>query len=276
MTVNEQLILEIDQLHPAFMIRSDLRKIRVVQRSNDEITPIQEISINKAGRIKSMLHMNPGWIAHPPGNIPRPEIDRITEFKHKDSNNLESETRDIKTNNLLRQEAYTFEFNRLKTKTQTIIFSDLSENIYSEGNYHYDKNGLLVRIETQVSKDSNVLSESVTALDRDLNGLIRMKKISTPSENGNLEPITATTYNYDAKNRLRNAITSEQRMIVTREYQYEHKGYPQNVSLITERHLSGVTRTIENEFNDLGDRLKTTISDENVRTTTEYEYEYTT
>lgn len=234
------------------------------------------MSINEAGRIKSMLHMNPGWIAYPPSrNIPRPEIDRITEFKHKDSNNLESETRDIKTNNLLRQEAYLYEFNRLKTKTLTSIFSDLSEKMYSESNYHYDKNGLLVRIETQVSEDSNVLSESVTALDRDQNGLIRMKKISTPSENGDLEPITTTTYNYDAKNRLKNSITSEQRMIVTKEYRYEQKGFPQNVSMITERHLSGATRTIGNEFNGRGDRLKTTISDRNERTITEYEYEYT-
>lgn len=278
MTVNEKLILEIDLLHPAFMVRPDLSRIRVGQSSRDEMIPTQEISFNEAGRIKSMLHTNLGWIACPPGNIPPLKIDRLTEFQFKldSSHNLESETRDLKTKDLLRQEEYLFEFNKLRTIRFVIIDSVLPTKMVSESNYVYDKNRLLVQIETQISSDSSVRSNSIIALDREQNGLIRMKKISKVGENEELELISTTTYNYDSENRLKNSITSKERMVLTREYQYENKGYPQNLSLITEKDLSGLTRTIRNEFNDRGDRRRTIISDGDIVNITEYEYEYAT
>lgn len=265
-----------DLLHPALMIRPDLIKIKAFHRSKDELIPTQEISLNEAGRIKSMLHMNLGWIACPPGEIPPYEIDRITEFKQDGSSDLEGETRDLKTKELLRREEYLFDFDKLRTTRLVIMDSGLSGKMVRESQYYYDENELLIKIETQISGDSNILSNSIIVLDKEENGLIGRKNIFEAKEDGELESISRTTYNYDSENRIKISITSSQDMVVTREYQYENKDYPQKLSQITEDKLSGVTRIIRNEFNDRGDRLRTTISTGDVRIITEYEYEYAT
>jgi hypothetical protein len=274
MTANEKLILDVDLLHPAFMVRPDVSKISVGKSSNDELIPTQEITLNEAGRIKSMLHMNMGWIAYGPGNTPPMVIDRITTYKQDGSNNLSSETRDLKTRDLLRQEEFHFEFDKLKTATFVTMETGLSAKMFRQSKYYYDNNGLLTKIEMEISDDSSILSNSIIEFDREHNGLIRMKNVSIANETGELESISKTTYNYDSDNRLKNSITSQQKVVITREYQYENKGYPRNLSLMTEKTLDALTRIIRNEFNGRGDRWRTTLTAGDVRRVTVYEYNY--
>ncbi len=273
MTDNEKFILDLKLHDPAFLIRPDLGRITVLREYMEQMVPIQIIKLSNDGSPESMQHIKLGWVGYPKGHLPPLKMDRLSTYRFSDSDTLSTETRFLTTNDLLEQEEYRFSNDRLAHKMNAFYRPDSGSTFKSSSEYRYNEMGHLIQITTDAI-GARLNSHVVIDLKRSQDALIKMKTTTWQSKNNKEQHTSRTTYSYDQQSRIIHSINSTENELVTREYQYEDERHPNAITMIKEKMTDQSETQIEHQYNERGDRTKTTRVQKGEKHITFYEYQY--
>lgn len=218
MTDSEKYILRTDEFDPFYFFKKGVKEIKIYQTEDGTNELIVKIHLNKNGRIAQMDHIQLGWVAYPPGYIPKNEMSlQTTPMYDQDEILLSVHTRKINTGQIIKETQYDIKKERLQKMMVTYHQENLDSPQVYEIKYSYHKSDQLARIEFS-EKHSKVRTQRV--FNRDNSGNIIHEVVHQYFPNkavSSQEDFLELSYIYDAYERVVAIIKTQNKKTFTSE-----------------------------------------------------------